>query len=609
MDRERPPAAAGDSGEDDPAPQPIPKLTDLADGKVRRQKRTFATVGTVRHQPRPGQKKPAPAEPEAQTLEVVPPTPVAAEPPAGPPADDRPTDLTPPVDDRPTELIPPQRGRPVLKSISLMVKTLLTVTSLLVLTGTAYSWVTYEQLSRALTTSGVLGKQGSGLPATPDGATDILLVGIDSRYDAQGNPLPKDALAMLHAGVSDGELNSDTMMVVRIKNDGTEIKGFSIPRDSYVDIPGYGKHKINSAYPSAYNTEFGKLKNKGGLSEAEVRRQAQEAGRQLLVETISKFAGVSIDHFVEVNLLGFYQLSQAIGGVKVCLKNAVNDPEYSGADFSAGEHTIQGAEALSFVRQRYGLPNGDFDRARRQQVFLAGVAKKIGSAGVLTDTGRIQQLINAAQGSLVIDRDWNVLTFAQQMQGVAGGKLKFETIPVTGDAMDPYDGAILTVDPVAVKRWVRNLVGAKDGKPGRPQDDVDPSAISVGVTNSTGTKGIGGPAMEKLTAQGYQPGLLALGPTQRDSVVHYAEGDRAAAEAIATQLGDKVKVQKDASLSQGTVLVVLGSDYLAKSVNKLGASGPLALDGRSPQAPPQPDPTPTTQASEQILPDGTPCVN
>ena len=129
--------------------------------------------------------------------------------------------------------------------------------------------------------------------------------------------------------------------------------------------------------------------------------------------------------------MGFYTLTNAIGGVDVCLKNPVDD-ELSGARFPAGPRTVAGHDALAFVRQRHGLPNGDLDRIRRQQAFLASMSRKILSSGTLADPLTLARLLDAVRGSVVLDGDWDLLRFGQQMQDVSGGAVAFLTIPTQG---------------------------------------------------------------------------------------------------------------------------------------------------------------------------------
>ncbi len=146
---------------------------------------------------------------------------------------------------------PPRRPAPPPRRRSFRgAKIALTVVSLLVMGLTGYAWAAMQGLVNGLNYVDVgTGDDGGDKPA--DGARDILLVGLDSRTDAQGNPLPQDVLDQLRAGEADGELNTDSLIFVHIPNDGSKAVAISLPRDAYVDIPGYGKHKINSAYARA----------------------------------------------------------------------------------------------------------------------------------------------------------------------------------------------------------------------------------------------------------------------------------------------------------------------------------------------------------------------
>ena len=143
-----------------------------------------------------------------------------------------------------------------------------------------------------------------------------------------------------------------------------------------MDIPGNGKGKINAAYPDGYIA----AKNRGASELA-----AQSAGLIMTIRTINALTGLHIDHYMQVDLLGFYRISNAIGGVTVCLNKAQNpntDSDafgkgYSGINLPAGVSVIKGTQALAFVRQRHGLPNGDLDRIRRQQYFLSAAFHKV----------------------------------------------------------------------------------------------------------------------------------------------------------------------------------------------------------------------------------------
>ena len=189
-------------------------------------------------------------------------------------------------------------------------------------------------------------------------------------------------------------LNSDTIILLHVPEDGGAAVAFSIPRDAYVDIPGYRTDKINAAYPAVQALDRAAARRRRRAATArEIDAEASaQAGRTALIGAVEQLTGVTVDHFAEVNLLGFYNLTQAIGGVDVCLKAPVDDP-LSGAHFPAGPQTVSGGDALAFVRQRHGLPQGDLSRIRRQQVFLAAVADKILAGGTLTDPTKLSALV------------------------------------------------------------------------------------------------------------------------------------------------------------------------------------------------------------------------
>ncbi len=333
-----------------------------------------------------------------------------------------------------------------------------------VLGATGYAWSQLARLDAGLVTADVIAPSAQ-IPQddTPIGeplkvAQNILLVGIDSRTDTYGNPLPQDVLDALHAGSGeDGGDTTDTMIVVHIPAGGAAATAISIPRDSYVDIAGgYGKHKINSAYSRGKNAAMSGLRAQG-LSGAELEVAANAAGAKAAIQTVEKFTGLTINHYAAINLAGFAALSEAVGGVQICLTAPVHD-NYSGANFAAGPQTLSGAQALAFVRQRHGLQS-DLDRIARQQAFLSGMAKNILSAGTFTDLGKLNALVSAVQGSVVLDKGWDIVSFAQQLRGMSSGAIGFLTIPVQSISLPtPSDGDAVKVDPGQVQQFVRTAI-------------------------------------------------------------------------------------------------------------------------------------------------------
>ncbi len=445
----------------------------------------------------------------------------------------------------------------------------LAMVSALVLGLTGYGWSTFQSLQKGLSTTDVIGFSAS------DAATDILLVGMDSRTDAQGNPLPAEVLSRLRAGNNEGEL-TDTMILVRIPSDGMHAVAISLPRDLYVQLPeGYGKHKLNSAFIRAKSATAARLVEQGA-DPATVRSESVSAGRKLLLETVKDLTGVGIDHYAEINLLGFSLLTEAVGGVEVCLREAVND-KFSGANFPAGPQVISGPDALAFVRQRHGLPGGDLDRIVRQQNYLAALADKVLSAGTLGSPARIRQLIDATQQSLVLDEDLDLLDFAARMQGLAAGNVMFKTVPVLGDGASESDGAVLKVDPEAVQAFVAQAIdvrAAPDLTPGSPAR----AAVTVDVLNASGVTGLANSVSEQLAGQGFRQGAVGNTPARATSVVRYPAGEQDVGAVVADTLGG-LPVEEGSNLTPGTVQVYLGRDYPGPDTPRIGGASFLRVDG------------------------------
>ncbi|MBB5855118.1 LCP family protein [Amycolatopsis umgeniensis] len=333
--------------------------------------------------------------------------------------------------------------------------------SLLALGTTGYAYVTKDQLQDNVPTTNALSKPDDpAAPPADDGANDILLVGSDARTDAQGNPLPLKVLKELRTEEKPG-VNTDTIIILRIPKNGGKPSGISIPRDTWTEIPGRGPNKINSAYGVA-KANYANA-HRGEPDQAKLERDSDQEGRKALVQTVQDLTRIRIDHYAEVNLLGFYLLTEALGGVKVCLNHSTEDKD-SGANFRRGEQTVSGGEALSFVRQRKNLPRGDLDRIVRQQTFLSSALNQVLSAGTLTSPSTMSGLMDVVRRSIVLDEGLDLLEFAQQAKGIASGDLTFTTIPVININGRSADGqSIVEIDAAAVRTFVSGLVGRGGG--------------------------------------------------------------------------------------------------------------------------------------------------
>lgn len=313
-------------------------------------------------------------------------------------------------------------------------------------------WV--GEVKGSLNTSGALSVPGSPVGST-DGSVNILLIGLDSRRDMNGGDLPRDLLDTMHVGSSSavGGYNTNVLILLHIPPGGRPATAFSIPRDDYVEVPGRGMYKIKEAYGRAKADAVAALEPTG-VSGAELERRSRDAGRVATVRTVWNLLGVPIDHFAEVNLVGFYDLASALGGIPVCLKHAVSDPDYSGIDLPAGAQTLNGGQALAFVRQRHDLAGGDLDRTRRQQAFLTGTVDKLRGDGVFSDLGRMRALLDVAKKDVVVDARFDPISFLGQASALTRGGTAFNTLPVEGFAMRAGQ-AVNLVDAVKLRSIVQ----------------------------------------------------------------------------------------------------------------------------------------------------------
>ncbi|HVH20934.1 MAG TPA: LCP family protein, partial [Pseudonocardia sp.] len=471
---------------------------------------------------------------------------------------------------------PPSATRPP-GSLARRIRMATALLAALVLVLTGGAWGFYRDVTAGITTTDIIASGWGG-----DGQ-NILLVGVDSRTDAQGNPLPDEVLAQLHSGPDTGVINSDTIILLHVPASGRAAVAFSIPRDSYVYIPGHGRDKINAAYPGVKAEEAERLVAAGEDDPGRIGTQSAEAGRRALVETVQELTGLRVDHYAELNLYGFHTLTATIGGVDVCLRAAVDD-QLSGARFPAGPQTISGGAALAFVRQRHGLPEGDLSRIRRQQVFLAAVADKVLSSHTLADPTKLAGLVEVAQAALVIDADWDLLEFARQAADIAGGNIRFLTVPTRGPATNDR-GDVVLVDDGDVQNFVESAIAAQEvaaeaardaPKPPPPLTGLIAGRYVVDVRNASDAVGMAGKVADHVRNLGFERGTVDNTTAVEESTVRYTGADEEAAEKLAEQLGG-IAVESDESVTPGHLLVMLGEDFDPTGVPQLArAMGRLA---------------------------------
>ncbi|HJC61719.1 MAG TPA: LCP family protein [Candidatus Dietzia intestinigallinarum] len=486
-------------------------------------------------------------------------------------------------------------------------RALASVVAVLCLVVTGIGWSLFNGLNSDLSSAGGLDVGDGGL----DGAVDILIVGTDNRTDAQGNALSQEELATIRTGEDEGE-NTDTILLVRIPEDGSSATAISIPRDVYVETSTVGPSKINGVYGANKEAALARAVEKspdGSLTEAD-QNAAVQAGRNGLISAVEDLTGVRADHYAEIGLLGFVLMTDAVGGVPVCLNEDVDEP-LSGAKFHAGVQTISGSDALSFVRQRHDLPAGDLDRIVRQQAFMSQLVKKTLSAGTLADPGKLGALVDAARRSFVIDENWDFVDFALKLKDISGGNVRFETIPVTSiDSVTEWGESIVTADPEQVTEFVAGFASGED------RDDVteetsaalppglDPASVAVTVVNTTAIDGLAARVSGSLTELGYTAGDLLTDPAAAytSHVAAHSAGD-AAAFAVSDALGG-LPVQVDPAVPQGAVRVVLAEDYSGPTGESAGIESASPETTTYAPLPPSIAQRPTFDAGTDV-----PCVN
>jgi LCP family protein required for cell wall assembly len=299
------------------------------------------------------------------------------------------------------------------------------VASVMTLLVAATAWALTSYLN------GSLGRVNAGTSGTPaSGPVNILVVGIDTR----GGLTPKQQAA-LHVGNAIST-NTDTMMLVHIPADHEHIEVVSLPRDSWVDIPGHGMNKINAAY---------------GMG-----------GPPLMVQTVEHATGMVINDYVEIDFLGFVKVINALGGVNICLPFAVDD-HYSGLHLSAGRHHVNGTVALEFVRDRHSFALSDIARIQDQQQLLSSALSKATHIGLLANPIRLQRFVSSAAAAVTVDQGFNLIRLADELRGIRPSDVTFTTVPLaTMSYLTPTgQDAVLwnKTQAAALFRWLNQDTG------------------------------------------------------------------------------------------------------------------------------------------------------
>jgi LCP family protein required for cell wall assembly len=388
------------------------------------------------------------------------------------------------------------------------------------------------------------------------------------------------------------------------------------------------------------------------MSQSERYLKANQAGQGFEIKTVYSITGIHIDHFVEANLIGFYSLAQAFGGIEVCVMPYKGNFGANLADQASGWNAIADGynfrkggkqylhlaadQALAFVRARDTLPGIDIGRTKRQQAVLDYVVWELKNRGVFGDFSLLNNLASTAAQYLITDSKFNLAGFAADMHALTGKHMTFQTLPISGQETDlelngsPQD--VNTINVPYLKSYVGNAfypkpAAKKTSSKAKTSTKKTPAApapgtVTVDVYNGSGVNGLAGDTSRALAGRGYKAGAVADASDQSQTLasgtqVFYGAGASANAAIIAGKFGTKAKAIT--SLPAGHVEVLLGSSVtqVPASLTSSG-SGSGSGTGTAPASSPAPSPSSTAGADNgeaggavtvaANAPYGIPCV-
>jgi LCP family protein required for cell wall assembly len=348
------------------------------------------------------------------------------------------------------------------------------------------------------------------------------------------------------------------MMLAHIGRNGA-ISVVSLPRDSLVTIPAHtdengaqqpeSEEKLNSAY--AYG------------------------GAPLLVQTVERATGLTIDHYLEVSFAGFVKMVNAIDGVDVCTPSDIYDPP-SGLSLPAGRSTLKGRDALAYVRAREFDPTADIGRMKRQQTFVASMVHKAASSSVLLDPSRATGFIDAVLSSMRVDQNLDnrqVMELTRRLAQLDPSQVTFRTVPVTGERSMGAIGNVVTWDGPSSSDLFTALRDdtAIPDKPSAPRVKVAPSDISVQLL---GTGDVATDAFEDFTAAGFSVLTTPVPGTLTRTTIEYDPNYDVSLKTLTAALPGAAVVEVPGLGSAFRVTV--GSDY--SGLTQVSVKDPTAPD-------------------------------
>jgi len=354
---------------------------------------------------------------------------------------------------------------------------------------------------------------------------------------------PQDPFYMVIMGVDaregDEVSRSDTLMVARVDPKEKTITLISIPRDTRVDIPGEYTTKINAAHSLG--------------------------GPTLVIETVREFTGLPISHYMEIDFNGFKEIVDALGGVQVTVPEKIVDPKAGDYDptaytIHAGPQTLNGAQALTFVRSR-NFPEGDLKRIENQQIFIKALVQQ---SLALANTPKLPELVNSVANNVSTDMSaTELLELAMTMKGMSEDGLMTVSMPGTPETIGGISYIIADKEAFAeiLERVSQGLTPETDAPQGVTMPA--PSTITVTVRNGAGMEGVAADAAGKLTTAGFAVGEVGnANQFVYDETLVVYDDDEAAAQVVQGSLGTgRIVASRGMYSFQSDILVVVGKDW------------------------------------------------
>jgi LCP family protein required for cell wall assembly len=432
--------------------------------------------------------------------------------------------------------------------------------------GVGYAAVNRYAGQVGLVDAGILGGSlAEGEPVT------MLVVASDDRTG-----LSAKERSRLRLGQDDYGQHTDTMLLVHLSADGQDISAVSLPRDTLATIP-------------AWTDEDG---TKRKAREAKLNAAYSLGGPKLMVDTVESMTGVTIDHYAEINFAGFLTMVDALDGVEVCLAKATKDSK-SGLDLPAGRQTVDGKQALAYVRARYFDPTADIGRMERQQKFVGAMARKALSADTLTNPVKLDAFLSAVAQSIKTDSGMGtdqMLDLVERFKGINPSRIAFVTVPLGDSFRHPDLGSVLTWDETeatalfSAMEQDRPIIEPSPSASAAPKVTVAPGEIRVRVFNGTDVAGLGATAAGDLATVGFAVvGEPANASTKvgEKTVVRYDDRYTESVKTVAAALpGAELVAVKGLGR---TFEITVGTGYTGAQKVKVVAASPSASSSSSPK--------------------------